>query len=85
MSVFRLVVTCLWAVSLGFFLVFLEAERVRMQHEIRTWERVREQAVELQAQAVFDYWISFQQEVPSGLLLDYVTSRGGDGDPSHSQ
>lgn len=85
MSVFRLVVTGLWTVSLGFFLVFLEAERVRMQHEIRTWEQVREHAVELRAQAVFNYWVSFQEAVPAGSLLEHLSVRGEEGDPSNTQ
>jgi hypothetical protein len=71
-SVFRLVLTCLWAVSLGIFLVFLEAERVRMQHELLKWSRLREQAVELQARAVFEYWLAFQEAVPGGGLLEHL-------------
>jgi hypothetical protein len=71
-SLFRLVLTCLWTVSLGAFLVFLEAERVRMQHELLTWERLREQAVELRTETVFNYWCAFQERVPSGALREFL-------------
>jgi len=58
-SFFRLLITCAWAVSLGLFVVFLEAERVRMEHEIDRLERERSRAVFLQKQEVYRYWYNF--------------------------
>ncbi len=73
MSLFRLVVTCIWAVSLGIFLVFLEAEHVRIQHELLRCERLREKACELQARALFQYWRAFLERVPDGSLLEFIS------------
>jgi hypothetical protein len=71
-SVFRLVVTCLWAVSLGLFLVFLEAEHVRMQHELLRCEQLREKACELQVRELFRYWRLFVERVPKGSILEFL-------------
>ena len=85
MSLFRLIVTCLWAVSLGVFLVFLEAERVSIQHQLKRWEALRENAREIEAACVFDYWASFQKTVPADPLLDYLCSLEGGADRTETQ
>ena len=74
MSLFRLVLTFLWVVSLGVFLVFVEAERVRMQHALKRWEALREDAQELEAAAAFYFWASFEKAVPADPLLDHLTT-----------
>jgi len=71
-SLFRLIVTCAWAVSLGVFLVFLEAERVRMEHAAWRWEKLESHAMELQRRAVYRYWCAFQEAVPDKSLLEYL-------------
>lgn len=72
MSVFRLLFTCLWAVSLGIFLVYLEAGRVRAEHELLKWERLRDRAVELRSRATHRYWCAFQGALPEVSLLDLI-------------
>jgi hypothetical protein len=74
-SLFRLVLTCLWTTSLGVFVVCLDAERVRMQSEQLRWERFRDKVQDLRHIAVYDYWRTFQRVVPQGSLTDYLRGR----------
>ncbi len=75
MSLFRLLLTCLWTTSLGVFVVCLDAERVRMQSEVLRWEHLRAKVRELRHAAVYDYWRTFQYAVPRGSLTDYLRGR----------
>lgn len=79
-SVFRLLLTCLWVVSLGVFLVYLEAEHVRMRSQIHRWETFRRRTLDLRDEAVYEFWRGFQKEVPGQRVRDYLGDPRGEGD-----
>ena len=75
MSLFRLLLTCLWTASLGVFIVYLDAERIRMQSELLKWEDLRSNVLEVRHTAVYDYWRTFQYAVPAGPLQRYLNEK----------
>jgi hypothetical protein len=71
-SLYRLLLTCLWTVSLGVFVVYLDAERVRMQSEMLEWEGLRAKVVGMRQAAVYDFWRTFHYAVPGEPLKTYL-------------
>jgi hypothetical protein len=81
-SLFRLLLTCLWTASLGVFIVYLDAERIRMQSELLKWEELRGNVLEVRHTAVYDYWRTFQYAVPEGPLQHYLNERAAASPPA---
>ena len=76
MSLYRLLLTCLWTMSLGVFIVYLDAERVRMQSEALRWEDLRARMLQMRRAATYDYWRTFHYAVPENSLKEYLSVSG---------